>query len=96
MAAVRAGGDRQDLHERIRRHSLAAAEQVKMHGRSNDLIERLRDDAQFKSIDLGSLLDPRKFVGRAPEQVATFIDRVVNPIRARYAKALNQGVELKV
>src|SRR5205814_8022181 len=59
MAGVRAGGDRQDLHERIRRHSLAAAEEVKQHGRPNDLIERLRTDPAFAAVDLRHVLDPR-------------------------------------
>src|SRR5690606_2217143 len=55
MAAVRAGGDRQDLHEKIRTHSLAAAEQVKQHGKPNDLIDRLRQDPAFAKVDLGSV-----------------------------------------
>src|SRR4051812_18115769 len=54
MAGVAAGGDRQDLHERIRRHSQAAAQAVKMEGRPNDLIERLRPDKAFANIDLAS------------------------------------------
>ena len=62
-----AGGDRQDLHERIRRHSLAAAEQVKQHGRPNDLIDRLRSDPAFAEVDLATVLDPRRYVGRAPD-----------------------------
>src|SRR5688572_30144079 len=69
MAAVRAGGDRQELHERIRRHSLAAAQAVKMEGKPNDLIERLQGDKAFTRIDLGSVMDPDRFVGRAPRQV---------------------------
>src|SRR5690606_19161878 len=69
MAGVRAGGDRQALHESIRRHSLAAAEQVKMHGKANDLLERLSGDSAFASVDLAGLLEPRQFIGRAAEQV---------------------------
>src|SRR5689334_21246242 len=68
MAAVRAGGDSQELHERLRRHSLAAAEAVKLHGQPNDLLERLAGDPAFAAVDLSQVLDPAKFVGRAPEQ----------------------------
>ena len=85
MAAVSAGGDRQDLHERIRRHSQAAASVVKQEGRRNDLMDRLTADSAFAKVDLTAVLDPRQFVGRAPEQVDEFIAEVVDPIRARYA-----------
>src|SRR5213078_1384916 len=81
MAAVRAGGDRQALHESIRRHSLAAAEQVKMHGKANDLIDRLKSDPAFAKVNLASVLDPKKFIGRAPEQTDAFVKDVVEPIR---------------
>jgi adenylosuccinate lyase len=96
MAAVRAGGDRQALHETIRRHSLAAAEQVKLHGKPNDLIDRLRSDPDFKSIDWNRVLDPARFIGRAPQQTEHFVATVVDPIRARYRESLGQKVELKV
>ncbi|MFT3785275.1 MAG: adenylosuccinate lyase [Tepidisphaeraceae bacterium] len=96
MAAVRAGGDRQHLHERIRTHSLAAAEQVKLHGRPNDLLERLRNDPDFAKVSLEALMDPKQFVGRAPQQTEAFVRVVVDPIRARYASAVGQDVQLKV
>jgi adenylosuccinate lyase len=96
MAAVRAGGDRQELHEAIRRHSLAAAEQVKMHGKPNDLIERLKSDPTFAKVNLASVLDAKKFVGRAPGQTDAFVKNVVEPIRGRYQKELGQQVTLKV
>ena len=96
MAGVKAGGDRQNLHERIRRHSLAAAEEVKQHGRSNDLMDRLRGDEAFGAVDLEGALDPSKFVGRAPEQVDRFIQDVVEQIRQRYKGKLDAAVELKV
>jgi adenylosuccinate lyase len=96
MAAVRAGGDRQELHESIRRHSLAAAEQVKQHGKPNDLLDRLRTDPAFAKVNLADVMDPKKYVGRAPEQVDQFVAKVVEPIRKRYATQLGQGVELKV
>ncbi len=84
MQAVARGGDRQDLHERIRRHSQAAGAVVKDEGRENDLLARLEVDSAFAGIDLKAALDPSKFVGRAPQQVDEFIADVVEPIRARY------------
>ena len=63
MAAVAAGGDRQDLHERIRRHSQAAAKVVKEQGAANDLLSRLKADAAFAKVDLAAALSPTKFVG---------------------------------
>ena len=65
MAAVKAGGDRQALHERIRRHSQEAARQVKMEGGANDLLDRLKADAAFAKVDIDAELDPSRFVGRA-------------------------------
>ncbi|HLL88620.1 MAG TPA: adenylosuccinate lyase, partial [Tepidisphaeraceae bacterium] len=96
MAACQQGGDRQALHERIRRHSLDAAAQVKQHGRANDLIERLRNDASFGQVDLGQVVSPSAYVGRAPQQVDVFIEHVVEPIRTRYRRELGQDAQLKV
>ena len=96
MAAVQAGGDRQELHEYIRQHSQAAAQQVKGLGKPNDLIERLKDDPAFAAIDIDALLDPSTFVGRAPEQVDEFIAQLVAPVRARYADQLGKGGQLSV
>lgn len=93
MAGVQSGGDRQELHERIRVHSQAAAQQVKEHGRTNDLLDRLKTDTAFASVDLGNALDARRFVGRAPEQVDGFIANVVEPIRKRYRDLGNQQSE---
>ena len=84
MQAVAAGGDRQDLHERIRVHSQAAAERVKVQGESNDLLTRLKADAAFASIDVDAAVDPLAFVGRAPEQVDEFLQAQIQPIRDRY------------
>ena len=80
MAAVAAGGDRQELHEHIRVHSQAAAYEVKAEGRPNDLMQRIADDPAFKGIKLDELLEPIEFVGRAPQQVDDFIAEVVQPI----------------
>jgi adenylosuccinate lyase len=96
MEAVKSGGDRQDLHEKIRQHSIAAGEQVKVHGRPNDLISRLKADEAFADIDIDSLLDPTGFVGRAPEQVDEFIAAHVEPVRRHYAHKLNADAELEV
>lgn len=96
MAGVRAGGDRQALHEAIRVHSQAAAEQVKAHGKPNDLMQRLAKEPAFAKVDLSKVLQPSAYVGRAAEQVASFIRCVVDPIRRRYAESLSQAVELKV
>jgi adenylosuccinate lyase len=85
MAAVQAGGDRQALHEQIRRHSQAAALRVKQEGQANDLLDRLRADPAFAELDLTAVLNPQHFVGRAPEQVDEFLAEVVEPIRQRYA-----------
>lgn len=80
MAGVAAGGDRQELHERIRQHSQAAALQVKQEGASNDLLQRLATDPAFANIAWNEALDPLAFVGRAPEQVDEFIDEIVKPL----------------
>jgi adenylosuccinate lyase len=85
MAAVAAGGDRQELHERIRRHSQAAAAAVKEQGKPNDLLKRLASDPAFAKVDLAAVTEPAQFVGRAPQQVDEFLKDVVAPIRARYA-----------
>ncbi len=96
MAAVQRGADRQTVHEIIRKHSQAAAQQVKEEGAENDLLERLAAEDVFKGVDLNAELSPDKFVGRAPEQVDRFIAEVVEPIRRRYAQQLNITSELKV
>ncbi len=96
MAAVKAGGSRQDLHERIRIHSCAAAAQVKQQGRENDLIERLKKDPAFKKVNFGKVLNPKDYIGRAPQQVDEFIAEIVAPVRRRYRKELTHKAELKV
>jgi adenylosuccinate lyase len=96
MAAVKAGGNRQELHEKIRLHSQAAAAQVKNFGRPNDLVGRLKADIAFSMIDFEKILNPDAYVGRAPQQVDEFIKNVVTPIRRKYRKELAQKVELNV
>jgi adenylosuccinate lyase len=88
MAAAEKGGDRQDFHERIRRHAQAAATVVKMEGGENDLMERLRNDPAFDGIDLETELEPAAFIGRSPEQVDELINEQIEPIRRRYEDIL--------
>ncbi len=96
MAAVAAGGDRQKLHDRIRGHSHAAAAVIKQEGRPNDLIERLKADQAFAALDIDALVDPRQFIGRAPEQVDEFLAGVVAPIRAKYPPTEQEDAEPRV
>lgn len=96
MAMVKAGGDRQICHEKIRVLSHEAGAQVKQHGLDNDLIERIKNDVYFKPIldQLDTLLDPSTFVGRSPQQVTEFLQDEVYPILENY-KNYGQGtVEL--
>ena len=96
MAAVQAGGDRQELHEIIRKHSHDAATQVKQHGRKNDLIERLQTETAFANVDFKDVLNAGNHIGRAPEQVSEFLHDVVGPIKRRFGKYDADDVELKV
>lgn len=84
MAAVAAGGDRQELHELIRQHSQAAAAVVKQQGGSNDLIARLKNEPAFAEVDIEAAIDPKTLTGRSAEQVDAFLEGVVAPISARY------------
>jgi len=96
MAAVKAGGNRQTLHEKIRKHSHAAAAQVKQQGLQNDLIDRLKKDPAFAKVNFKTVLNPKAYVGRAPAQADEFIKEVVTPIRRKYRSHLNKKVELNV
>ncbi|NMA46684.1 MAG: adenylosuccinate lyase [Lentisphaerae bacterium] len=101
MAAVKAGGDRQELHERIREHSQAAARQVKIAGGDNDLLARLKADPAFAAIkdSLDDTLDPARYVGRAPQQVEEFLAAEVQPVLATVGDdgaAAVKTAELKV
>ena len=85
MHATSAGGDRQELHERIRRHAMAAAGRMKIEGGRADLLERIADDEAFgMSLErLDEIADPARFIGRAPEQVDRFLAEWVQPALAR-------------
>ena len=86
MRAVEAGGDRQELHERLRVHSHAAAAQVKLEGKENDLIKRIAADEKFglTEEEINSLLLPEKYIGRSVHQTEEFIASVANPIIEKY------------
>ncbi len=96
MAAVKAGGNRQKLHEKIRQHSLAAAARVKKFGRKNDLVDHLKNDPAFANLDFEKVLNPKHFIGRAPQQVDEFVTDIAGPVRTKYRKELNRKVELNV
>lgn len=86
MSAAKAGGDRQELHERIRVHSLAAADHVKATGAKTDVLARIAADPAFAGANIEAALEPSQYVGRAPQQVDEFLAEVVAPIRARYGQ----------
>ena len=96
MEGVRRGGDRQALHEKIRSHSHDAARVVKEQGGENDLLHRLSSDDSFAKIDLDSLLDASRFVGRAPEQVDAFIAEVIEPVRSKYSSRAEVRAEVDI
>ena len=94
MDAVKAGGDRQELHEAIRVNAQAAAANVKQNGGENDLLERLAKDEHFAkiNIDLKAVLDPSRYVGRAPEQTMGYLEQCVKPfLAANAANAVDGG-----
>ena len=98
MEAVKRGKDRQELHENIRVHSMAAAQRVKCEGLDNDLIERIINDDSFGLTrdEILGVIDPAKFVGRAPSQVVEFIDEYINPIIEENKEALKITSEITV
>ena len=96
MAAVEAGGNRQDLHEKIRQFSQEAAAEVKLEGGSNSLIERLKQDDDFASLPFDELLNPSAFVGRSAEQVDEFLESHVEPLKDRYSPGDSGEEELRV
>ncbi len=98
MSAVKKGGDRQELHEKLRVHSQAAALVVKEEGGKNDLIQRISNDSSFSlsSAEIEELLDPKLFIGRAPGQVDEYIQNVINPVLTTYGNILGEKITLDV
>jgi adenylosuccinate lyase len=98
MDAVKRGGDRQQLHERIREHSMAAARVVKEEGGENDLLGRIAADPAFgvTAEELGRLVSPERFVGRAPEQTEEFIRDTVGPVLERYREVPDRRAEISI
>jgi adenylosuccinate lyase len=97
MEAVKAGGDRQDVHEAVRQASFAAARNIKAGG-VNDLAARLKESALLGSVAnrIDEILNPNRFVGRAPEQVLEFMEDEVDPLLERHADLLGASGEVRV
>ena len=98
MECVKAGGNRQELHERIRVLSMEAAKNVKAEGKENNLIDLIRADEMFAPVRdrLGEILDAKKFIGRSPEQVEEFLSEEIDPILAAHAAELGESGEVRV
>ena len=98
MEEVKAGGDRQEIHEIIRVHSMEASKKVKIEGKENDLIERILNDSRLKmdKEKFMQVLDPKNFIGFAPVQTEEFIENEVRPILAKYNGLIGLDSDLKV
>jgi len=94
MDAATRGGNRQDLHERIRQHSHAVTAALKHHETRNDLLDRLRAYPAFAIVDFDALEGPRTLIGRAPQPVDEFLAQAVAPIRGRYGSLLGQKADI--
>ena len=98
MQAVKKGGDRQELHEKLRVHSQAAARVVKEEGGENDLVDRVAADPAFglTKEEILAEMDPKAFTGRAPQQVEEFLAEYIQPVLDGNKEILGEKVELKV
>ena len=98
MDAVKAGGDRQELHERIRELSMEAGRNVKVEGKDNNLLELIAADPSFNLTleELKKTMDPKKYVGRAPQQVEEFLDEVIRPVLEENKDLLGVKAEINV
>ena len=98
MDAVKAGGDRQELHERIRELSMEAGKNVKEKGLDNNLLELIAADPAFNlSLDeLKKTMEPSRYVGRAPKQVEEFLEEVIQPVLEENAAVLGLTAEINV
>ncbi len=98
MEEVKAGGDRQEIHETIRQHSMEASKKVKMEGKENDLIERLMNDTSLKmdKSKIAEVMDPKNFIGFAPIQTEEFVQNEAKPITDKYSQLIGLEADLKV
>lgn len=98
MDAVKAGGDRQELHEKIRRLSMEAGRSIKEEGKENDLLERIAADPAFKLPPeaLKKTLEPKRYIGRSAEQVEEYLREVVTPVLKEYEAVLGEKAEIQV
>ena len=98
MDAVKAGGDRQELHERIRTLSMEAGKNVKVEGKENNLLELIAEDSAFNLTreDLEKTMDPSKYVGRSKEQVETFLTNHIYPLLEKNKEVLGMSAEIHV
>ena len=98
MECVKAGGDRQDLHERIRVLSIEAGKNVKVEGKENNLIELIKKDEMFRPVwdKLDAVLDPKNFIGRAPTQTVEFIQNEIDPILQKHAALLGDKGDVRI
>ena len=98
MDAVKAGGDRQELHERIRELSMEAGRNVKVEGKDNNLLELIAADPAFNLTleELQKTMDPKKYVGRAKEQTEAFLAKVVKPVLDSHSEMLGMTAEINV
>lgn len=98
MRAVEKGGNRQVLHEALRKHSVAAGKVIKEEGGENDLVDRIAADPLFKITkeEIMAELKPENFIGRCPEQVDRFIAECVEPVLEANKEVLGEKAELSV
>ncbi len=98
MEATKMGGDRQLLHERLRVHAMEATRVIKEEGGENDLLERIASDPAFSNIKerLPRLLEPKNFIGRAPQQVEEFVKGVVEPLLERHKDLIEKPIQIRV
>lgn len=98
MDAVKMGGDRQELHERIRELSMEAGRQVKVEGKENNLLDLIAEDPMFNLTreELEKTMDPTKYVGRCPQQVVEFVEECISPILEKYRDELGKTAQINV
>lgn len=98
MECVKAGGNRQELHERIRVLSMEAGKNVKIEGGENNLIELILKDEMFRPVwdRMDEILDAKKFIGRAPSQTVEFIRDEIDPILSANAKLLGEKGDVRI